>query len=207
MSKGWPSLLRRPGSGIADEDTAHLHDAEDIRGAFTNVSVRGTIYATAGEISSLTVIGTLTLSGAGKVVTAATGQRVELVATSGNDMLLFWTGSGDAGELPGHTYAVSVDPPTLAIGSPCDDAIPYPVNLTLVAGASYYDPCAVWRANLLPVDDGHWEVGSATKTWLAGYFHDLYDEGGVKRFDLSACKGQTFTPTLTAVTTDRKSVV
>jgi hypothetical protein len=43
MSKRWPALLRIPGSGIADEEAAHLHDAQDITGEFGDILVAGDI--------------------------------------------------------------------------------------------------------------------------------------------------------------------
>jgi hypothetical protein len=43
MSDRWPSLLRRTGSGIAEEETEHLHDARDITGEFDDVTVAGDI--------------------------------------------------------------------------------------------------------------------------------------------------------------------
>jgi hypothetical protein len=65
----------------------------------------GSLSAATGSLGSLSVTGTLTLSGSGKLVTAGSGQRIEITATN-NDRINFYT--GNVGETtPGFIEAVS----------------------------------------------------------------------------------------------------
>ncbi len=64
----------------------------DVLAEFNSVVVRGTVYASAGELGTLDVTGDIILSGSGRIATADTGQRVELDAAE-TDALRFYTGN------------------------------------------------------------------------------------------------------------------
>ena len=56
--------------------------------------------------------------------------------------------------------------------------------------------------DIIPASDSDLDLGTAALSFDKLYANAIYDEAGVERFDLSLCKGTTFTPTLTAVTTN-----
>lgn len=68
-------------------------DANTGSAEFNNVTVRGTIYATAGEIGGLTVTGNLTFGTGGVLRTAASGQRIQ-ISTSDKNYIYFYSGAG-----------------------------------------------------------------------------------------------------------------
>ncbi len=60
---------------------------------FNNITVRGTIYATAGEIGGLDIVNNLTLETGGVIRTNATGQRIEITNTV-TDGIRLYSGNG-----------------------------------------------------------------------------------------------------------------
>lgn len=86
---------------------------------FNNVTVRGTIYATAGEIGGLTITGALTLGTGGVFRTATSGQRLEIARTN-FDRISFYTGNvnetSPATIVSGST-GIAIWAPTLSSGN------------------------------------------------------------------------------------------
>ena len=66
---------------------------------FNSVTVRGTVYANSGELGTLSVTGTLTLSGSGKIVSAASGDRFEWSAANPGKILFYDSAATTPGEL------------------------------------------------------------------------------------------------------------
>ncbi|MFH2072336.1 MAG: hypothetical protein ABIJ75_05735 [Actinomycetota bacterium] len=88
----------------------------------TSATITGAITATSGSLSGLSVTGTLTLAGSGKLITAAAGQRVEITSIA-YDRINFYTGNVDessAGFIQGNASFVGISDPTLYIRSPGD---------------------------------------------------------------------------------------
>jgi len=79
---------------------------------FNDVTIRGTIFATAGEIDGLTITGTLTLATGGVFRTAASGTRLELSQVTGTDRLTFYDdGATNVGEILVFSRALRLRPP------------------------------------------------------------------------------------------------
>jgi hypothetical protein len=155
------------------------------------------------ELADGETVALITLTTPGKIRTAASGPRVEMVATSGNDMLLFWSGSGQAGDAPGFQYAYYADGiPVLALYPPHTDARPVPCVLLLGSGATAADAAATFTGHVWPNADGTKDLGAVGSSWRSSVVYGLCDEAGAAWADLSAQTEAAWTQTWKAVTTD-----
>ena len=127
--------------------------------------------ALSANMGALSVNGTITMSGSGIFRTAASGTRLEITQTAG-DRLSFYDATQTVGYIGANTGYLAVR----ATGGTSN------ANLFLGAGASSGDIYA--ESDFLP-DDNNKSLGNATYSWGGIYGYNVYDEAGVKRWDLS----------------------
>ncbi len=150
----------------------------------TNVDVSGKITASSGSLSGLSISGTLTLSGSGNLITAASGARVELTAVS-NDRLLFHSGGAMAGLEASHmrAYCDGVIP-TVVLQGGVTTALPEAAQMILKPGATAGANRFLWHGCMHPQANATYDMGTADFSWLGLYAYDIYDEAGTLRWDL-----------------------
>ncbi len=83
---------------------------------FNDVTVRGTIYATNGEIGGLDIVNNITLNTGGVIRSDASGQRVEITSSS-DDRVTFYSGLG-AESTAGFIQSLGATYPQLAVWGP-----------------------------------------------------------------------------------------
>jgi hypothetical protein len=63
---------------------------------FNNVTIRGSVIATTGELTDLSVSGTLSLGGVGKIISATSGLRVVITSTHCDRISFYSGGTGES---------------------------------------------------------------------------------------------------------------
>jgi len=166
------------------------------------------LYAEGGELGSLTVVGTLSLAGSGKLVTTASGQRVEITAASA-DRITWYSGAADeiiAAYL--QVYATGTTP-YWALRGPSDDTgvgLSNAVKITMTPGALVFGRAGALmtitsQGSMLPSPDNSLYLGSSALSWAGLYAYDIYDEAAAKFADLNAQTEAAHNQAWTAVTT------
>lgn len=154
------------------------------------------------------VVALLTLSSTGKIRTAASGQRVELVATSSIDMLKFWA-NATATDGPGRIYAEgSAGSPNLRISSPNTTTKTYPAEFIGTPASTHEAANWVMIAGvLMPHNDAMSNLGAVGYAFDKVVAYEIDDESGNTVIDTSKYTSGTWTPAISAVTTDPTNIV
>lgn len=160
------------------------------------------VYAEGGSLTDLTVLGTLSLSGSGKIVTAASGQRVEI--TSANyDRISFHSGAA-LESLPGSLVTSTGTHPYLSMRGPSEEGTGTGELRVGSDGASrlsgsvitlyedIYGSVITWtegvltiEGNTVPAANNAHDLGSSTYSFRNLYAYDIYNEAGEQVVDLS----------------------
>ncbi len=158
------------------------------------------------ELRNLTVTGTLSLRGSGKLETIAgysAGGAVQavVITAADEDRITFYSGVGAAETVAAFIQTFSlVGVPYLSIFSPTASGVYTSINL--INTAVIVTGNTLIQGNLNPyVTDNAYDLGDATVSWRNLYAYNIYDEAGALRLDLSATKGTAYTPALTASVT------
>ena len=162
------------------------------------VTEAGVMTALSGELGSLSVTGTLTLSGSGEIVTDTSGIRV-MITTADADRIRFY--SGYAGETPGWVRARGL-PASIEIRSPVSAADGYARYAQLVlrstAAGTYGE--AFLHADTTYVTGNLQVAGTSLKVNGLQAFHPGHFAQADTELDGPTIA--TYTPTLTATTTN-----
>lgn len=130
------------------------------------------------------VVAVLTLTSAGTIRTAASGQRVEITA-SGIDRISFYPGSGAAGEAAGFVYTDSVSTtPYLRLRGPATTALPTYSQIWLQPSATGTSGIFGITGHVIPSTSGGFDLGASTAKWQSLYLATGIYDGPTLRWDI-----------------------
>jgi hypothetical protein len=151
------------------------------------------------ELADGSTVALITLSSTGKIRTAASGQRVEMVATSGEDMWLAW--AGVANETPAYIAAIADGSiPVFWLYSGKTTALSVRGYLGVLPGAS--TPTVVTKGIFRPNSDLDGALGEPGHAWATLYVAGIYDEADNLVIDTSKYTKDAWTPTWKGSTSD-----